>query len=359
MNLISLVQQIGKILVLFFLVMVVIPVAMADTLMSQKTTPVSVVFGIRSLSPDTSVDTQRAFVSQNANLPDVICTSCDAKHTRWESEWLSSGVKYRTDVSRPEIGWYVFSSGLDGIGISIKTQERGQKTTNGDGNRANLPSEFSAGLVRLAQNTGAGLAELPAAEFRRLTTFYDESGQALYSQEDTVRVSADLHVPTCTSSAGGLKFILPEISQVWLKRNVAVGTYTDTVSSPPQLVVANCSSNTSSLRIRFIPSGPVFDSSEGNATILVGHSTQTGRDTGVGYLMKYSADGFGTRRTGIVHWDSLSPLVITNSRPYGDGEILNQGIIITLQVFYARPKNNLEISAGQIEAKGIYQVSYE
>lgn len=333
----------------------------ADTLLSQKTTPVMVTFGVRSLSPDTVVDNQTAFVSQDIMLPDVVCNACEGVNTRWESEWLTSGVKYLTNVSQKPRGWYVFASGLGGIGISIKTKAGGQaqQTIKGDGANAGVSADLSVGLVRLAQDTGAGLAALPPAQFRRLTTFYDDGGRVLYAQEDTVQVSADLRVPTCTSSTGGLRFQMPEISQVWLKRNVAAGDYTDSVSSPPQLIVANCSENTRNLRVRFIAAGPVSDSTQGKSTILVGHDAQTGLETGTGYLMTYSAEGFGKHREGVVQWDRFSPLVLTNPQPTDSGDALTRGITVSLQAFYARPENNLVVSAGQIEAKGIYQVSYD
>ena len=341
--------------------MLLVRPAGADTLLSQKMTPVTVAFGVRALSPDTMVDSQTAFVSQEVSLPEVVCAACENVQTRWKSEWLTSGVKYLPDVSRKPLGWYVFASGLQGIGIGIRTKNGGQaqQAVTGEGDQARVSANLSVGLVRLAQDTGAGLAALPAAQFRRLTTFYDEGGQVLYAQEDTVEVSADLRVPTCTSSTGGLRFEMPEISQVWLKRNVAAGDYTDSVSSSPQLIVANCSENTRNLRIRFIAAGSVSDSSQGKATILVGRDSQTSMETGTGYLMKYSAEGFGEHRQGVVQWDRFSPLVLTNPQPEGRGDTLTQGITVTLQAFYARPENKLPVSAGQIEAKGIYQVSYD
>ncbi|MFP3488991.1 hypothetical protein R0K20_15420, partial [Staphylococcus sp. SIMBA_130] len=110
------------------------------------------------------------------------------------------------------------------------------------------------------QETGAGLISLTPAEFRRQTLFYDNAGQVLHIQEDSIRVNADLRVPTCTSSAGNLTFQLPDIDQSYMSRNVNPGQYTETKASQEQMIVANCSSNTQNLQVRFIPGGTVSDS---------------------------------------------------------------------------------------------------
>ncbi|MEQ4958831.1 hypothetical protein [Enterobacter hormaechei] len=334
-----------------------------DTLTAQKSPPVAVVFGVRSLAPETPVNGRQAFVSQSVTLPQVSCTACDKDSTHWESRWLPSGMKYLTDDSQKERGWYVFDSGLKGIGISISTADGtgGKRTLSGKGNTPDLPGELTAGLVRLSQDTGAGLADLPPAQFRRLTTFYDASGEVLFTQEDTVRVSADLTVPTCTSTTGSLSFDMPDVAQVWLRRNVQPGNYSDTLSSSPQLVVANCSENTQNLRVRFIPAGSVSDSSEGADTILVGKDEATGQDTGTGYLMKYDAQAFGQHRQGVVQWSRQSPLVLMNpgATTAASGGELTQGITVSLQAFYARPRNDVDVTAGKIVARGMYQVSYD
>ncbi|WP_329911915.1 hypothetical protein [Serratia quinivorans] len=334
----------------------------ADTLTAQKTPPVAVAFGVRSLTPETPVSSLVAFVSQEVTLPAVTCGACDNGSTHWESAWMTDGMTYLTEPSQKEKGWYVFASGLRGIGVSVKTSGGvvGKKVTSGTGNAPDLAGGLSVGLVRLSRDTGAGLADLPPAQFRRLTTFYGASGQVMYAQEDTLKVSADLTVPTCTSTAGSLSFQMPDIPQVWLRRNVPPGNYTDTLMSSPQLVVANCSENTQNLRVRFIPAGSVSDSVQGADTILVGRDEATGQDTGTGYLMKYDVQGFGQHRQGVVQWNRQQPLVLSNpTGAQATGGELTQGITVSLQAFYARPQNRLDVSAGRIVAKGMYQVSYD
>lgn len=335
--------------------------AAEDTLTAQKTPPVAVVFGVRSLAPETPVSNQQAFVSQEVTLPDVACAACEASSTHWESAWVVSGADAMKTESRPDTGWYVFSSGLKGIGVGIQTslKDKARRRSTGNGNHLENPGDMTVGLLRLEQNTGAGLVALPPAQFKRITTFYDAAGHEVYAQEDTVQVSADLTVPTCTSTSESLSFPMPDISQVWLKRNVQAGHYTDTLMSPPQLVVANCSENTQTLRIRFIPQGSVTDSTDGHDTILVGRDDVSGQDTGTGYLMKYDAQAFGQRRVGVVQWNRQSPLVLTNPHPSATGDELTQGITVSLQAYYARAQNNLDVTAGNITAKGIYQVSYD
>ncbi|MBU9839244.1 hypothetical protein J1780_04635 [Rahnella aceris] len=335
---------------------------MQDTLTAQKTSPVSVVFGVRSLAPETPVNTQAGFVSQEVSLPAVTCGGCAGSSTRWESAWMTAGMTYLMDPSQKEKGWYVFDSGLKGIGIGVKTLSgsAGKRLASGAGNTPDLPGELTVGLVRLSRDTGAGLADLPPAQFRRLTTFYDTDGKVVYAQEDTIRVSADLTVPTCTSTAGSLSFQMPDIPQVWLRRNVQPGHYTDTLMSPSQLVVANCSENTQNLRIRFIPAGSVSDSVLGPDTILVGNDAATGQATGTGYLMKYDAQGFGQRMQGVVQWNRQWPLILVNpAGAQAKGGELTQAVTVSLQAFYARPQNGKDVSAGQIVAKGMYQVSYD
>ncbi|WP_439413202.1 hypothetical protein [Enterobacter ludwigii] len=335
--------------------------AVTDTLLAQKTSPVSVMFGVRALAPETPVNSQVAFVSQDVALPEVVCSSCDEKQTHWESTWIASGLTAVQAESHPDNGWYVFASGLKGVGVSVKTSVTGRDspTTHGDGARLSSSGSLTVGLVRLAQDTGAGLAALPPAQFKRLTAFYDATGRELYIQEDTVQVSADLTVPTCTSTTDSLSFELPDMSQVWLERNVQAGSYTDTLASSPQLVVANCSANTQNLRIRFIPSGTVSDSVDGTETILVGRDEISGADTGVGYLLKYDARGFGQHTTGVVQWNRQSPLTLGNPVPGKGGGELTEGITVTLQAFWARAKNGQPVTAGNVVAKGMYQVSYD
>lgn len=337
--------------------------AVEDTLTAQKTPPVPVVFGVRSLAPETPVNSQLAFVYQEVTLPEVVCAACNEAQTRWESTWRVSGAGGNKTESHPENGWYVFDSGLKGVGVSIQTSTKGKggsgRTSSGSGARLTDAGNLSVGLVRLAQDTGAGLAALPPAQFKRLTAFYDAAGQEVYVQEDTIRVSADLTVPTCTSTSDSLSFQMPEISQVWLARNVMAGHHTDTLMSPPQLVVANCSENTQTLRIRFIPNGSVSDSVDGQNTILVGRDEASGQDTGTGYLMKYEAQAFGQRSEGVVQWDRQSPLILTNPNPAMTGDALTQGITVSLQAYWARAQNNMAVTAGNIMAKGMYQVSYD
>lgn len=324
---------------------------------AQKSTPVPVTFGVRSLTPDTPINPQVAFVSQGARFADVVCTTCTAQDT-WSQVWTVSQVTLNRDNTHREQGWYVFNSGLKGIGISVQVDPKNKKERRGSGNHPDGNDELMVGLVRLGRETAAGLAALPPADFTRTTVFRGEDGAVKFVQEDTLRVSADLRVPTCTSNAGSLSFQLPDIDQVWFRRNVISGDYTDALGSAPQLVVANCSENTRNVRIRFIPSGNVTDSQEGTATILVGRD-ESGQDTGVGYLMKYDAQGFGRSTQGVVHWDRALPLIITNPQPADIGDALTQGITVTLQAFYARAKNDKGITAGQIVAKGMYQVSYD
>lgn len=329
----------------------------AETLNAQKSPPVPVTFGIRALSPETPVDPQTAFVSQSIRLPDAVCSAC-TDQDRWTRTWTLSQMTLDRDNTRRDQGWYLFRSGLKGIGVSVKVDPKVARPLSGVGRQLKSDDEPEVGLVRTAQDTGAGLADLPAAEFTRITTFTGQDGQVKYVQEDTIRVSADLRVPTCTTSAGNLSFVLPDISQAWLRRNVSEGGFIDTQASDVRLVVANCSSNTRNLRVRFIPDGNVTDSAYGPATILVGRDTD-GQDSGVGYLMKYDATGFGRTQQGIVQWDRNRPLVVTNAQPEESSDALTQGITVSLQAFYARPENGKPIAAGKITAKGLYQVSYD
>lgn len=339
-------------------VLMLLPViAGADTPAPQKSSPVPVTFGIRALSPDTPVNPQVAFVSQILTLPDVVCQACTDQDS-WTREWTLSQVTLDRDNTRTEQGWYLFKSGLKGIGISVQVAPQARRSKSGSGMQLKEQGEITVGLVRTGRDTGAGLADLPPAEFIRTTTFTGPDGQVKAVLQDTIRVSADLRVPTCTTSAGSLSFTLPEISQVWLRRNVVPGGYTDSVASLPQTVVANCSENTRHLRIRLIPSGSVTDSQSGSATILTARD-ENGQDTGTGFLMKFDASGFGRTQQGVVHWDRNQPLVLENPQPADTGGELTQGIMVSLQAFWARPMNDRAITAGQVTAKGLYQVSYD
>lgn len=323
----------------------------------QKSAPVPVTFGIQALTPDTSINPLVAFVSQGVALPDVVCNACtDQDH--WTREWTVSQMSFDRDNSRTEQGWYVFHSGLTGIDVSVQVEPQARKTQSGSGIQLKESGELTVGLVRTGRDTGAGLVDLPATEFIRTTTFSGPDGQVKYVQQDAIRVSADLRVPTCTTAAGSLSFQLPDISQVRLRRNVVPGGFTDESASLPQVVVANCSENTRHLRIRFIPQGTVTDSQQGPATILTGRD-ENGQETGTGFLMKYDASAFGHTQQGVVHWDRNQPLELENPSPSDAGNELTQGITVALQAFYARPLNDLAITAGRITAKGLYQVSYD
>lgn len=318
-----------------------------------KTSPVNVVFGTRSLAPDTPVNPRGSFVYQSVALPQAECDGCENVVARQEVKWATSGLSFLTEPSRPENGWYVLQSGLKGIGVGVEVKS---VRHTGEGHNS---KEIHVGLVRLAQDTGAGLVELPPAEFRRQTLFYNDAGQVMHIQEDSIRVSANLKVPTCTSSAGSLTFQLPDIAQTFLRRNVKPGQYTETKVSPEQLIVANCSNNTQSLRVRFIPAGTVSGSTLGPETILTGTDAVTGQESGIGFLMKYSAQGFGQAQQGVVRWNRDFPLTIANpALTPGDGA-LNQSVRLALRAYYARPEGGREIAAGQVTAKGVYQVSYE
>lgn len=329
----------------------------ADTLVPYVSTPVAVTFGVRSLTPDTPVNPKVAFVSQQIRLPDVQCEACTNEDT-WTRTWRLSQMHPDRDNTQTEEGWYVFHSGVKGIGIGIQTVPEERQEKQGNGMRLPEEGELTVGLVRVGKETGAGLADLPAAEFIRTTIFTAPDGQEKYRQQDTVRVSADLRVPTCTISAATLNFQLSEISQVWLKHNVELGGYTDSQASLPQLVVANCSENTRHLRIRFLPVGSVTDSQAGPATILTAQD-ESGQETGTGFLLEYDASGFGRTQQGVVQWDRNLPLDLENSQPADTGNELTQGITVALQAFYARPLNDQAITAGKITAKGLYQVSYD
>lgn len=337
--------------------------AQSEDLMAWKSSPVSVVFGVRSLAPETPVNNQVPFVYQEMDLPEVVCVSCESASTHWESRWQTAKATYQQAISQPERGWYVFESGLQGIGIGVDTGVLGSAApvAQGKGNRHTGTSHLRVGLVRLSSETGAGLAGLPPAQFTRETVFFDASGQTVYAQEDTFSVRADLKVPTCTSNAGSLQFRLPDISPAWLARNAASGGVAESQMSALQLVVANCSENTRTLRIRFLPSGSVSHSRLGPDTILVGRDRVSGKESGIGYLMKFDAQGFGQRRQGVVQWNAALPLVLDNPQANvsGSGALLNRGITVSLQAFYARPENGLAIAPGEVVAKGMYQVSYE
>ncbi|NIH07134.1 hypothetical protein [Providencia rettgeri] len=222
----------------------------------------------------------------------------------------------------------------------------------------NEEGELIVGLVKTSRDTGAGLVDLPDAKFIRTTTFRNVEGVIKYIQQDTLRVSADLRVPTCTTSANSLHFQLPEISKNWMKKNVRQGEYAQEFPSLPQIVIANCSANTQHLRIRFIPAGTVSNSSLGSSTILVGKD-DNGQETGMGFLMRYEASAFGRTQQGVVRWDWAAPLVLENPSRTESGNELVEGISVSLYAFYARPLNEHDLSAGQINAKGVYQVSYD
>lgn len=319
--------------------------------------PVAVTFGIRALSPDTPVSSRTPFVSQVVRLPAAVCVACH-EDSHWERTWRVSEVKYARDDSQPDQGWYVFHSGLKGIGVSVQTGTMSGSVLRGKGMQSVDEGDVAVGLLRLARDTGAGLVDLPPAEFTRVTTFRGANGEVQYVQQDTLRVLADMRVPTCTSSTGSLNFRLPDISQVWLRRNVEPGGYSEQQASSPQLIVANCSENTRTLKIRFIPSGSVTGSREGEDAILVGRD-DNGQDSGTGFLMKYDANAFGHASAGIVRWNRNTPLVLQHSGPAeGSGE-LTEGISVSLRAYYARPLNNIALTAGQVTAKGLYQISYE
>lgn len=329
----------------------------ADSTVEHKNTQLRVTFGIRSLTPDVPVNPQVSFVAQILTLPPVICTVCSAKDN-WTRTWFTSHISLNRDHTQADKGWYLFNSGLKGIGIGVQTAPGIRQILQGNGERTDDSNEISVGLVRQSLHVGAGLADLPAAEFSRITTFRDPSGAVKYVQKDTFHVSADFRVPTCTSSTKSLSIRLPDIDRGWLRNNVAPGHYARSAGSAPQLVVANCSENTRNLRIRFVPAGNVADSVAGLATILVGHDAD-GRDTGTGFLTTYSASGFGQTRQGVVNWDRTLPLVLTNLHPVQSGDELSEGITVALQGFYARPDNGLPLGAGKITARGLYQISYD
>lgn len=318
--------------------------------------PVPVTFGVRTLSPDTPVNPQGSFVSQPVRLPAAVCAPC-TDQDRWTRTWSVSHMTLDRDNSREAEGWYVFRSGLSGIGIGVQVAASASSVLTGPGPQSVDEGAVTVGLVRLAQDTGAGLAALPPAEFVRTTTFTAPDGTVRQVQADTLRVAADLRVPTCTSSAGSLRFTLPGIRLGQLRQAV-VGTVIDTDASPPQLVVANCSANTRTVRIRFIPSGSVSDSDTGPATLLVGRDDQ-GQDTGVAFLLRYDARAFGRSLLGVVRWDPSQPLVLSNPSPSVEGDALSEGISVTFQAFYARAANGGAIASGHVTARGMYQVSYD
>lgn len=329
----------------------------ADRIVEYKSPPLNVTFGIRALTPETQINPQVAFVSRRVTLPAVVCPVCSAED-HWSRNWSVSHLQLNQGHTQKDKGWYVFDSGLKGIGIAVQTTPGGSRNLQGKGERLDEDGEISVGLVRQSKDVRAGLVDLPAASFSRITTFSDPSGKVKYLQQDTFKVSADFRVPTCTSSTKSLNIRLPDIDRGWLRNNVPPGHYADHSGSAPQLIVANCSVNTRNLRIRFIPAGNVADSVAGTATILVGKDTDN-RDTGTGFLTIYTASGFGLTRQGVVQWERLQPLVLTNPHPSRKGDELSEGITVALQSFYARPDNGLPLGAGEITAKGLYQVSYE
>lgn len=333
----------------------VLPAGAQATAADINSPPIPVTFGTRALMPDTPVNPQVAFVSQSVRLPAVVCGACTADDT-WTRTWTLSQVHPDQDNMRPAQGWYVFHSGVRGIDISVQTATAERREAQGRGARLPDAGELTVGLVRTAWDTGAGLADLPPAEFRRTTVFTGPDGQVKYTQEDTLRVMADLRVPTCTTTAGSLHFQLADISQGVLRQTVVPGGHTETAASVPQTIVANCSENTQRLRIRFMPSGAVTDSQSGPATILAGRD-DSGQETGAGFLLTYDAGGFGRTQQGVVSW--RTPLVLDNPQPVADSSALSQGITVTLQAFYARPENGRAVTAGHITAKGLYQISYE
>ena len=331
--------------------------ASASDTLAHKTPPVPVVFGVQALTPEVPVNAKVAFVSQMLTLPGVVCEACTAQDS-WTRHWSASPLTLDRRHTQAGQGWYVFSSGLEGIAVGIQAAPDSRQTAEGKGARSEDSRDITVGLVRTGRHTGAGLAALPASGFTRVTTFRGPDGTVKYVQEDTVRVSADFRVATCTSTTGSLSFRLPDVERGWLRQNIAPGHYADTQGSAPQLVMSNCSENTRSLRIRFIPAGSVATSVAGPATILVGRDEQQ-QDTGVGFLMTYDAEGFGHRQQGVVHWDRAWPLELTNPAPTDSGDALSEGITVSMQTFYARPDNGLPLRTGQITAKGLYQVSYE
>lgn len=337
------------------LISIVLP-ATADNAIRERSPTIPVIFGARALLPDEPVNPKIAFASQIVTLPAVVCTICTDQDT-WTRTWSAFQATLDRDNSVPENGWYMFRSGLQGIGFSVKAEQNLRQTENGTGSRLTENNELTIGLSRLTRQTAAGLADLPAAEFVRITTFRGVDGREKYRQEDTFQVSADFRVPTCTSTTRSLIMALPDMDRGHL-RQVVPGRVSESSGSVPQLVVANCSANTHKLRVRFIPSGRVVDSDAGPATILVGQDEQ-GHETGTGFLMRYEARGFGTEQKGVARWDSGFPLMITNPSVQKTGDQLTEGITLSLQAFWARPDNGLPLGAGKITAKGLYQVSYE
>lgn len=330
--------------------------ARADEANHHRSPPVPVTFGVRALTPDEPVNPRTAFVSQQVVLPAAVCTTCTDQDT-WTRTWSASQATLDRDNTQADQGWYVFRSGLKGIGVSVRAGKNLRPTESGTGAQLTENGELGVGLTRLARHTGAGLADLPPAEFSRITTFRGPDGQVKYVQEDTFRVSADFRVPTCTSTTGTLHMVLPDMDRGQLRR-VPAGQASDSAGSVPQLVVANCSENTRQVRVRFIPSGSVADSVAGPATILVGRD-ESGQDTGSGFLMRYEARGFGQVQQGVARWDGAFPVTLGHPDAPESGDELTEGVSLSLQAFWARPDNGLPLGSGQITAKGLYQVSYE
>ncbi|HHR6132265.1 TPA: hypothetical protein ACS72K_003917 [Providencia alcalifaciens] len=319
--------------------------------------PIEVTFGEQALTPLVPVNPHVAFVSQRVALPEVVCTRCGEDET-WTQAWSASALTLDPSHSLIEDGWYVFRSGLAGIGIGIRTDKKASKARTGQGRLVKGTGELEVGLVRVGRDTEAGLANLPVTEFTRLTTFQRGDGTVAYQQSDRIRVSADFRVPTCTSHVGSVHFQLPEVARGWLREHVKPGDYAREFGSAPQLVLANCSENTRHVRLRFMSSGPVMDSTAGPATLLVGQDAEQ-QAVGVGFVMQYDAQGFGQRQQGIVCWDTAHPVVLHNPAPQARTGALREGISVSLQAFYARPDNGLPMGAGHISAKGVYQVSYD
>ncbi|MBC5792266.1 hypothetical protein [Providencia sp. JUb39] len=319
--------------------------------------PIAVTFGVQSLTPSIPVNSSTAFVSQRVTLPDVVCTRCTAEDT-WTQTWSASTLTLDSNNSRVEEGWYVFRSGLSGIGIGVRTDKQAPRVREGQGRQVKELGELEVGLVRVERHVEAGLADLPATEFTRVTTFLSVEGEAVYQQVDRIRVSADFRVPTCTSQVGGLHFQLPKVDRGWLRQHVKPGGVAQAFSSLPQLVLANCSENTRNVRLRFIPLSEVMDSTAGPATLLVGQDSEQ-QTVGVGFVMQYDAEGFGQHQHGTVRWDAKHPVVLSNPTPTTWTGELREGVRVSLQVFYARPDNGLPMGAGNISAKGMYQVSYD
>jgi hypothetical protein len=110
-----------------------------------------VVFGVQALTPEVPVNAKMAFVSQMLTLPGVVCDACTAQDS-WTRHWSASPLTLDRRHTQAEQGWYVFSSGLEGIAVGIQAAPDSRQTAEGKGARSEDSRDITVGLVRTGRH---------------------------------------------------------------------------------------------------------------------------------------------------------------------------------------------------------------